>query len=500
MAVSRQHPFFSPIGCLGGSLLILGIVVAVIFSGGAIFSPGVLTAFAQKGTPLKGFASHADFQNDCRQCHAPLQGITPERCEACHADVGAERAAGTGLHGKLKPEEAARCERCHRDHKGPDLDPNATALKKFDHSVMGFSLARHIANYDHSPLDCKSCHTGADFALDAPACVNCHGGGDATFMLKHLRAFGQECTACHDGADKMHDFDHAKTMFALEGQHTSVDCADCHTPEVAAQDTPTECAGCHTEPPVHAGVFDKDCAACHTPTAWTPVTLGDKADFTHASTAFQLANHTKSYDGAPFTCRTCHTGTGNDFSFTAQTCTDCHTTRDAAFMTQHIQERGAKCVNCHNGAGNMKDFDHNRVFVLDGQHAAVQCLTCHVEEKFRGTPKECAGCHQEPQIHAGLFGTDCAACHTIQAWAPARLTQHTFPLDHGRRSPSGGEQGEIACATCHINSYVAYTCYGCHEHDPAEIQRTHAQEDIAGERLNDCVACHATGHKEEGDN
>ena len=169
-------------------------------------------------------------------------------------------------------------------------------------------------------------------------------------------------------------------------------------------------------------------------------------------------------------------------------------------MTQHIQERGAKCVNCHNGAGNMKDFDHNRVFVLDGQHAAVQCLTCHVEEKFRGTPKECAGCHQEPQIHAGLFGVDCAACHTTTAWAPAMLTQHTFPLDHGRRSPSGGEQGEITCATCHTNSYVTYTCYGCHEHDPAEIQRTHAQEDIAGERLNECAACHAAGHKEEGDN
>jgi len=117
----------------------------------------------------------------------------------------------------------------------------------------------------------------------------------------------------------------------------------------------------------------------------------------------------------------------------------------------------------------------------------------HVDQKFRGTPKECAGCHQEPKIHAGLFGADCAACHTAQAWAPAQLTQHTFPLDHG-------EQGEITCATCHTDSYVAYTCYGCHDHEPAETRRQHAELDLTEARLNDCAACHATGRTEEGDN
>jgi hypothetical protein len=491
MALSRQHPFFSPIGCLGGFVLILGIVLAVIFSGGAIFSPGVLTAFAAKGTPLKGFVSHADFQNDCRQCHAPLQGVTPERCEACHVEVGAERAGGTGLHGKLQPEASARCETCHRDHKGPDLDPNETALKKFDHMVMGFSLARHIVNYDQSPLKCAGCHTGAKFALDEPACVKCHGDHNASFMLEHMRAFRPDCRACHDGVDEMHDFDHAQTQFALEGRHAGLGCADCHSPEVAAADTPVECAACHAEPPMHAGVFDDDCAACHTPDAWLPVKLEDRPNFTHARLAFQLVNHRENYDGTPLTCRTCHTGTGNDFSYTAQTCTDCHTQHDAAFMTQHIQERGSKCVNCHDGAGNMKGFDHNRVFVLDGRHAAVQCLTCHVEEKFRGTPSECVACHGEPEIHAGLFGTDCAACHTTTAWAPAMLTQHTFPLDHG-------EQGEIACAVCHTESYVTYTCYGCHEHEPAETQRQHAKVDLVSTPLNDCAACHPTGRKEEG--
>ncbi len=491
MAVSRQHPFFSRVGCLGGATLIAGIIVAVIFSGGAIFSPGTLTAWAAKGTSLKGFTAHADFQNDCRQCHAPLRGIAPERCESCHSDVGAERAAGAGLHGKLKSEAAARCESCHLDHKGRDLDPNAHALMKFDHNVIGFSLARHITNYDRSPLECKACHTGSDYQFDPATCSNCHETHDASFGSKHLEAFGGKCLMCHDGVDRAKNFDHAQVKFALEGKHANLDCAACHKADVAPADTPMPCVDCHKEPQAHTGVFSTDCAACHTPAGWTPAKLDEKAKFDHAGTGFQLVNHIKNYDDTPFTCRTCHTG--EKFTFTAQTCTDCHSAHDATFMTKHLQDYGPNCMSCHDGAGNMKNFDHNQVFVLDGHHAALTCTACHVDQLFRGTPKECAACHTEPEVHAGLFGADCVACHTTTAWAPAQLTRHTFPLDHGG-------QGEIACSVCHTNSYVAYTCYGCHDHDPTETQRQHVKLKITGDRLNNCAACHAVGKKKEGDN
>jgi hypothetical protein len=56
-----------------------------------------------------------------------------------------------------------------------------------------------------------------------------------------------------------------------------------------------------------------------------------------------------------------------------------------------------------------------------------------------------------------------------------------------------GGQGEIDCATCHTHTYVAYTCYGCHEHDPAKTQSQHASLNLAPEQLNDCTACHPTG-------
>jgi len=88
----------------------------------------------------------------------------------------------------------------------------------------------------------------------------------------------------------------------------------------------------------------------------------------------------------------------------------------------------------------------------------------------------------------GQFGVDCARCHTVWAWLPAQLREHVFRLEHG------GE-GEVACETCHEGSYVRYTCYGCHEHQPPEMAELHAGEGI--EEMEPCGACHPTG--EEGE-
>ena len=38
------------------------------------------------------------------------------------------------------------------------------------------------------------------------------------------------------------------------------------------------------------------------------------------------------------------------------------------------------------------------------------------------------------------------------------------------------------------NDYSRYTCYGCHEHTPANIRREHIEEGIR--KFDDCFACH----------
>lgn len=72
------------------------------------------------------------------------------------------------------------------------------------------------------------------------------------------------------------------------------------------------------------------------------------------------------------------------------------------------------------------------------------------------------------------------------------MKEHVFPLDHG-------EDGLIQCEVCHINSYVEYTCYGCHEHQPGDIEKDHKDENIALAELQDCVVCHLSGKIEEHD-
>ncbi len=103
-------------------------------------------------------------------------------------------------------------------------------------------------------------------------------------------------------------------------------------------------------------------------------------------------------------------------------------------------------------------------------------------------PHRCAACHEEPAVHIGEFGLNCARCHNSVAWAPAVLTKHTFYLDHG------GE-GQLECDTCHVDNYIENSCYTCHDHQPEDMQVVHEKEKIA--EYQDCVACHPTGQSGE---
>lgn len=106
-------------------------------------------------------------------------------------------------------------------------------------------------------------------------------------------------------------------------------------------------------------------------------------------------------------------------------------------------------------------------------------------------PHQCVDCHEDPAIHAGLFGVNCARCHNATAWKPAVLTRHIFLLDHG-------DKGEVDCATCHPNNYVEYDCYACHEdHQAEEMETFHLAEGIKD--LSNCAACHPTGVSGEAD-
>lgn len=118
--------------------------------------------------------------------------------------------------------------------------------------------------------------------------------------------------------------------------------------------------------------------------------------------------------------------------------------------------------------------------------ATPESESAFMEGEGESDPHQCAACHEEPRIHAGKFGPNCARCHSAQAWVPALLTKHTFPLEHGN-----DDNGQLGCQTCHVENYFEHNCYQCHDHEPEAIEASHLAEDIV--ELANCAQCHPTG-------
>jgi len=155
-------------------------------------------------------------------------------------------------------------------------------------------------------------------------------------------------------------------------------------------------------------------------------------------------------------------------------CYDCHADDD-----NHNGEFGTNCGVCHDPASwEQASFNHNLTdFILFGAHTTTDCLACHINGKFEGTPQECVGCHAEDDAHDGQLGQDCARCHIPDNWE--RLI-----FDHNQTGfPLSGSHLEIECAQCHADASFQGTpteCIGCHEEDDAH----------AGRLGQDCAHCH----------
>ncbi|HZY41565.1 MAG TPA: hypothetical protein VFF59_06155, partial [Anaerolineae bacterium] len=373
--------------------------------------------------------------------------------------------------------DVKQCRGCHAEHNGATASLTRLNMTDFPHDRLAFTLAAHKKTTAGQPFVCADCHGETITEFDQTKCETCHREYQADFVTKHAADFGPGCLACHDGVDRFSAFDHNRLKFTLVGKHNEVTCGECHTNVRTVADFKSAspaCIDCHRKDDEHRGAFGTDCSVCHTSDDW------DNAQFDHNLAAFKLAGK-----HATVECEQCHVN--NVFKGTPQTCVSCHQKDD-----KHAGAFGADCAQCHNPS-NWKDakFDHNlAAFKLTGAHVNVTCARCHANGVYKGTPQTCVGCHAEPQEHLGAFGLDCAQCHSTQTWQGATF-DHAFPLNHG-------EGGNIACKTCHTTTnFKDYTCYGCHDHTPQNVQARHLEEGISN--FQDCVRCHDRGQKEGGE-
>ncbi len=195
-----------------------------------------------------------------------------------------------------------------------------------------------------------------------------------------------------------------------------------------------------------------------------------------------------------------------------------HANLEANCFACHAPLRGAsadRCITCHKVAQiglRMAEgaavANAAKITLFHQGLTSKNCMACHTDHTNPAlTPRSrpvfshallrvavrenCTSCHTAPKtaVHSGTTG-QCTQCHSQDRWTPATI-DHTrfFVLDRAHN---------VACTTCHTTAdRRQYSCYGCHEHEEADIRAKHMREGISN--VTDCVSCHRSAHSEGGD-
>ena len=443
-------------------------------------------AFAQWESPTRAFHKDTAFPLEgrhltvaCASCH--VNGVTkgtPTTCEGCHWIRRQDDVYRTRL--------GTSCEQCHR--------PMAWRPARWNHAeATGVPL-----NPSHQTLTCDTCHANGEFTNPVPTCVTCHQPDfDRTREPDHRAAgFPTTCEQCHRVSDvtfaEAH-FDHA-AVFPLTGVHATQACSACHV-DARYQGTPRDCIGCHrgdyerTASPNHvAGGFSTACETCHggAPSTW----LGASATgFNHAAVFPLVGVH------ATQGCASCHLG--GRYTGTPRDCIGCHRVKYEATKNPNHVAAGysTACESCHratDAAWTGARVDHNQFFPLVGVHATQPCATCHAGDRYKGTPRDCIGCHRSdydatktPNHAAAGYSTSCEGCHraTDSTWLGAKV-------DHNQYYPLVGRHSTASCSACHgsgVYKGTPTTCVACHK---VEFDKTTNPNHLGAGFPLTCEVCH----------
>ncbi|MCB9265409.1 MAG: hypothetical protein H6558_10320 [Lewinellaceae bacterium] len=428
--------------------------------------------------------------SDCAQCHAGGDfSNTPTDCVACHqADY--ENTSNPNHQGADIP---TACAECHTT----DVGWMPADFAQHDGFFPIYSGA-HAGEWSQ----CADCHNNpSDYTQFT--CTNCHTNPQTDEEHSGVNGYAYDnlaCLACHPFGDADNTFDHNSTNFPLTGGHLETECIQCHAN--GYQGTPTECEACHTTDynettnPNHQELgLPTDCASCHTTDpGWIPAGFDIHNDFYALNGAHaDIAND----------CATCHNG---DYTNTPNTCNGCHADDYAQTTNPNHSalQFSTDCATCHSETAWIpSSFDHNTIYPIRGAHVAIanDCDACHNGD-YSNTPNTCYGCHagdysqtNNPNHSAAGFPTDCASCHSENAWEPADFDHDGmyFPIYSGRHNGKWDD-----CADCHTSpgDYSIFSCTDCHAHNNSQ-QLANEHNEVSGYVFdsNACYECHPTGHE-----
>lgn len=442
---------------------------------------------SENGFPLLG--KHATV--DCKSCHSSESELRFERigndCINCHK---------SDYNNTLNPDHqksnfSTECSSCHDPVSFEWNTPN------FQHDFFPLVDA-------HAIKDCKKCHQTSDYTSTSAECYSCHQKNFENSLNPNHQAaqLSINCNLCHTPKSDWEPaqyIEHDALHFPIySGEHKGKwkKCNDCHLNPSNYKEN--SCIVCHSNPEVddqHKSVYgyffnDNACLACHP--------NGDKDfKFNHNNTSFPLTGAHQTVE-----CKACHI---SGFKGTSSVCADCHQLDFNNSKNPNHSNLGFSmdCASCHTTAPDWKParFDnHDQSYVLKGSHKIIasDCAACHKGD-YNNTPNTCAGCHLEdynqtldPPHPLQRISTDCATCHTENAWVPSTFDHdgQYFPVYSGKHRGVWTE-----CKDCHTNpaNPKEYSCVNCHANPETDNQH----QGVPGYWYKDqaCFACHPTGDK-----
>jgi hypothetical protein len=151
-----------------------------------------------------------------------------------------------------------------------------------------------------------------------------------------------------------------------------------------------------------------------------------------------------------------------------------------------------RCGSCHvSSSWSEVRFNHDKTgFPLRGQHAHVDCKSCHASDFKVPIARQCAACHFD--AHSGDLGSRCEGCHDENSWMSA------FDADAHRRTafPLIGAHGLIPCQECHSQNRerkfdrTVVECSACHQKDLMRTLGTSIDHAVLGFTQQKCETCH----------
>ncbi|MFQ5507027.1 MAG: hypothetical protein ACE5F1_19830, partial [Planctomycetota bacterium] len=413
---------------------------------------GPVAVFAKRGCAGCHEDTHkGQLGRDCRECHQENTWVPVEQIArhartrfplvGAHVAVACFRCHPGAQVGNFK-RATVDCAVCHQADLARATSPNHLANGWIEdcqmcHRPVSFkgALFQHTSFAligAHRAASCSGCHPGERFKGTPRDCSGCHlNDFRATTSPDHVRGgFSTDCESCHQptiwrGATT---FNHSR-FFALTGKHRTARCDGCHSGG-RFKGTPRSCVGCHladynltTDPNHKTRGFSTSCEQCHQTASWRGATMVDHNRFFPLTGRHKLAS-----------CASCHPD--GRFKGSPRTCVGCHLENfnEAKNPDHRLAGFPTTCESCHaTSAWRPSSFDHDRFFPLLGRHKMARCSECHLNGRFKGTPRSCVGCHlddysktTDPNHNLAGFPTTCESCHGNSAWKPANFDHSRF--------------------------------------------------------------------------